>query len=66
MPTEMNPPRINSKLISPSQPVAGVEIEAAGGKEAEADTKEQEIEHCSNPQSVARLNLAGQSGTVMP
>jgi hypothetical protein len=44
MPTEITAPRINSNM-APSQPVAGVEIEAASGKEAEAQDDEEDVEH---------------------
>ena len=50
MPTEITPPRIKSKLMAPSQPIAGVEIEAAGGKEAEPDREKQHIEHGTAPE----------------
>jgi hypothetical protein len=48
MPTEITAPRINSNM-APSQPVAGVEIEAARGEEAEANGKKQHIEHHRSP-----------------
>jgi len=44
MPTEMTAPRISSNM-APSQPVAGVEIEAAGGEEAETDREENDVQH---------------------
>jgi hypothetical protein len=36
--------------MAPSQPIAGVEIEAAGSKEAETDRKKQHIEHGAAPE----------------
>jgi hypothetical protein len=39
--------------MAPSQPIAGVEIETAGGKKSEPDGNKQEIKHCPNPQRFA-------------
>jgi len=44
MPTEMTAPRISSNM-TPSQPVAGVEVETGGGEEAEADRDENQVQH---------------------
>src|ERR1700676_3033890 len=49
MPIEIAPPRISSKDMAPSQPVAGVKVEAACGEEAEANGKEQHIKHHQSP-----------------
>jgi hypothetical protein len=48
MPTEISAPRINSNMV-PSQPVAGVEIEAARGEEADADHDENQVQHLRSP-----------------
>ncbi|HXP04198.1 MAG TPA: hypothetical protein VN808_08760 [Stellaceae bacterium] len=48
MPTEITAPRINSNM-APSQSVAGVEIEAADGKEAEANRDENQVQHVCSP-----------------
>lgn len=45
MPTAIVPPRIKSKLMVPSQPVAGVEIQAGNAEEAETDCDKQHIKH---------------------
>jgi hypothetical protein len=47
MPTEITPPRISSKDMANSQPIAGEQVQTGGGKEAEADDKEQDVEHPS-------------------
>jgi hypothetical protein len=36
--------------MTPSQPIAGVEIKAAGNKEAETDRDKQHIEHGAAPE----------------
>jgi hypothetical protein len=38
--------------MAPSQPVAGEEIEASRGKEAEADRQKHEIHHYQSPREV--------------
>ena len=49
MPIEIAPPRISSKLIAASQPVAGEKIKAGRGKEAEAEGEKHDIEHRGSP-----------------
>ena len=48
MPTEISAPRINSNM-APSQPIAGVKIEAARGEEAETDRDENQVQHLGSP-----------------
>ena len=45
MPTAIAPPRKSSNVMPGSQSVAGVKVEAAGRKEAEAKCQKCEIEH---------------------
>src|ERR1700676_5389784 len=49
MPTEITPPRISSKDMTPSQPIADVEVKTTRGKEAETQGQEQHVEHHPSP-----------------
>jgi hypothetical protein len=49
MPTEITPPRISSKDMAPSQPIAGVKVETTRGKEAETQGQEHRVEHHPPP-----------------
>jgi hypothetical protein len=42
---EMTPPRISSKDMSRSQPIAGEQVQTGGGKKAEANYKENRVRH---------------------
>jgi hypothetical protein len=48
MPAEMIAPRIKSNM-APSEPVAGAKVEAACGKEADADADEDNVQHVTSP-----------------
>jgi hypothetical protein len=50
MPTEITEPRISSNDMAPSQPIAGVEIQAGGDEKAEAKGDKDDIEHWRKPQ----------------
>ena len=61
MPTEMTAPRISSNM-APSQPVAGVEIEAAHGEEAEANREKDDVQHLGSPKRPGRVERASRDG----
>jgi len=55
MPTEITPPRISSKDMTPSQPIADVEVKTTRGKEAETQRQEQHVEHHPSPSAASRV-----------